>query len=142
MFCSCVLLFNNTDCFYICFLYVDFLYAKNNKFSFNVSTTWCSLQARKVPEVDPRLAATKEIIARVQKRNNWIPQAQTETPKEGDQEQEHGEDMHFSADGDESSMQDPVALDGDVEDQTTEHVAADGENEQQSREPVAATTYT
>lgn len=98
------------------------------------------MQAREVPEDDPRLAATKEIIARFQKRNNLVPGAQTETPKEGEQEQEHGEDMHLGGDGDESSMQDDVAVDGDVEDQTTEHVAADGGVEQQTREPVAATT--
>ncbi|KAG0627172.1 hypothetical protein M758_2G179600 [Ceratodon purpureus] len=102
------------------------------------------LQARQVPEDDPRLAATKEIISRFQKRNNFVPGAQTETQIEGEQEQEHGEDMHLGADGDESSMQDHVAADGDVEHQTLEHVEdqtpADGGVEQQTREPVAATT--
>jgi hypothetical protein len=99
------------------------------------------MQGRNVPEDDPRLAAAKDIIARVQKRNNWAPGGQTEAPK-GDQEQEHGEDMHLGADGDESSMQAPVAVDGDVEDQTIEHIAADGEVEEQTREPVAVTTQT
>ena len=97
------------------------------------------MQRRNVPEDDPRLAAAKDIIARVQKRNNWAP-GQTEAPK-GDQEQEHGEDMHLCADGDESSMQAPD-VDGDVEDQTIEHIAADGEVEEQTREPVAVTTQT
>jgi hypothetical protein len=39
-------------------------------------------------------------------------------------------------------MQAPVAVDGDVEDQTIEHIAADGEVEEQTREPVAVTTQT
>lgn len=90
---------------------------------------YCNVQLKKVPEDDPRLAATKDIIARVQKKNNWIRGAQTESAKEADQEQEHGEDVHH-----EHIMQDDVAAD----DQHMESVTTDSDTEEPRKEPVTA----
>lgn len=86
--------------------------------------TWCPMQSRKVPEDDPRLAATKDIIARVQKRNNWVHGAQTEIPKEDGQEQEYGDNVQHSGEVDVPTEQDHIAVDGDAEEQSREHVAA------------------
>lgn len=106
-------------------------YMLKDEFLFNIIVNWDYVQLRKVPEDDVRLTSTKEIIAKIQRKNNWGPGAQTETPK-GDQEREHGEEMHLGADGDESTIQDH-----DVEDESRELV---GDVEEQSKEPVAATT--
>jgi len=99
------------------------------------------VQLRKVPEDDVRLAATREIIAKIQKKNNWVRGAQTGIAKEGDQEQEHGDESHVAADGDESTIQDHVVVDHNAEDQSSEHVAEDQINEHiaedQSSEHVA-----
>lgn len=106
------------------------------KFSFDFTITWCYVQERNVPDDDVRLAATREIIAKIQKKNNWGRPAQTETMKEGNLEQEDGDEMHVAADGDESAMQDFVAEDHDAEeDQSSEHFA---EEDQSSSEHIAA----
>lgn len=108
----------------------DMMQKRNLRPSVKSLTSYSSgLQLKKVPEDDPRLAATKDIIARVQKKNNWIRGAQTESAKEADQEQEHGEDVHH-----EHIMQDDVAAD----DQHMESVTTDSDTEEPRKEPVTA----
>lgn len=106
-----------------------------DKFSFDFTTTWCYyVQLRKVPEDDVRLSAAKDILAKLQEKNNFVRRVRTETTKEGDQEQEHGDDTHLGADGDESTMQDHVAAEHNAEDESSEHVAGEQSSEHVAEE--------
>lgn len=103
----------------------DMMHKRNLRPSIKSITSYSNgLHSRKVPEDDPRLAATKDIIARVQKRNNWVHGAQTEIPKEDGQEQEYGDNVQHSGEVDVPTEQDHIAVDGDAEEQSREHVAA------------------
>jgi len=120
----------------------DMMQNRNQRPSVKSLTAYSNgLQLRKVPEDDVRLAATREIIAKIQKKNNWVRGVQTGMANEGDQEQEHGDHIHVAADRDEATMQDHVVVDHDAEDQSSEHVAEDESSEHiaedQSSEHVA-----
>lgn len=91
------------------------------------------MQHRNVPEDDIRSVASRDIIAKIQKKNNLGRPAEAETPQEGESEQEHGDEMHVAAPGDESTVQDFDADENQsseyvAEDQGSEHVAAVGES--------------
>ena len=111
------------------------VYMLKYKFSFMIPTNCYYVQLRKVPEDDVRLAATKEIMEKAQERSNWVRGAQIEVLK-GDQEEEHGEEMHLGGDEDDSTMQDHVTEDLNVEDQSRTHIVADRDVEDDLKEPL------